>query len=136
VDDNFFAGLRGRLAYEILDGDWYDLAPLVTTEVYHYDEDAFGVVPSNDEPLPGGYFSPRFSSNRWALLGMPADRPRPRGGPALQAVNEPRRHRMEARPGRMSLVFFVRESPTDARTDYPASAAPTRFAGKASLVLF
>ena len=51
MDDNYFGGVRGRLHYGLLDDGWIER--LATTEIYHYDEDAFGVVPSNDQPLPG-----------------------------------------------------------------------------------
>jgi tetratricopeptide (TPR) repeat protein len=117
VDDNFFAGVRGRVAYLLLDRGWFELAPLATTEIYHYDEDAFGVVPSDDEPLPGGYFSPQFFFEQTLGLSLRVRWSADRfleldGGPALQLVDESEGSSETELGGRarLSLVSFVSET--------------------------
>jgi hypothetical protein len=116
VDDNTFAGVRGRLDYAMLDRGWLQLGPLLTSEVYHYDDDAFGVVPSNSEPLPGGYFSPQFFFEQTlgfslrmggaeSFLDLEA-------GPAFQIVDESGGGSESEFGGRakLSAVSFLRQS--------------------------
>ena len=143
VDANFFIGARARVDYGLFDDGWYGISPMYRVEISHYDEDAFGVVPSNDEPLPGGYFSPQLFFEQVVGLSLRlrwgADRFLDlEGGPALQAVNESHggTEWKLGGEGRLSLVFFVRESLFwTLETDYSGiGGAYTRFAGKTSLV--
>jgi tetratricopeptide (TPR) repeat protein len=117
ADDNPFVGVRGRLAWQVLDRGWYELAPLLTTEIAHYDDDAFGVEPSADEPLPGGYFSPQlfFEQTLGLRLGMRwgADRSLDlEAGPAFQIVDESHGGSESELGGRarLSFVSFLRET--------------------------
>jgi hypothetical protein len=58
VSDNEFIGARGKVDFALFEEDRYELRAVYALELYHYDEDAFGVTPSSDEPRAGGYFSP------------------------------------------------------------------------------
>lgn len=117
VDDNSFVGARASLAWQMLERGWYELAPLLTTEVYRYDEDAFGVEPSSDEPLPGGYFSPQlfFEQTLGFRLGMRWGANQSldlEAGPAFQIVDESGGGSESELGGRarLSFVSFLRET--------------------------
>jgi tetratricopeptide (TPR) repeat protein len=116
TSDNAFVGLRGRLAWRVLETRHFDLTPFYESDLYHYQDDAFGVSADADAE-PGGYFSPplffeqvpglalAFRLGEETFLDL-------EGGPALQVVDESgskARFEVGARAG-LSFVTFLRES--------------------------
>ena len=141
VSNNPFVGLRGRVDYTLLEADRSDLAAVLALDLYHYDEDAFGIIPSNSEPLPGGYFSPDFFFEQ--VIGLSAsfhwgkDRYLDlEGGPALQWVDESSGSDFNIGGyGRLEFVMFLDESKywTFEAGYTQISDAYTRFDGRTML---
>jgi tetratricopeptide (TPR) repeat protein len=115
-EDNAFVGFRGRLAWRLLEIRSFDLTPFYESDLYHYEEDAFGVSADADAE-PGGYFSPPFFFEQVPGLALAFRLGKDsfldlEGGPALQVVDEAgesSRFEVGGRAG-LSYVTFLRES--------------------------
>ena len=140
ISDNAFVGLRGRLAFQLLETRHFDLGSFYEADLEHYDDDAFGDSTESDAK-PGGYFSPQlfFEQVPGLALGFRFGKDNfldLDGGPALQVVKESghaTRFEVGGRAG-LSFVTFLKDSLYwTVESDFVRIDAYTRVEAKTSL---
>lgn len=92
IDANPFVGIQGNLRGKLAEIGILEIWPSYRANVFHYQDDAFGIDPVTHSN-PGGYYSPKLFVEQvpgLALQGEWADRHQFKleGGPAAQFVNE------------------------------------------------
>jgi tetratricopeptide (TPR) repeat protein len=117
VDDNPFVGIRGRGDFAVLDSKRTEMSIGLAADMYHYQDDAFGLDPTQSDPEPGGYFSPAFFFEATPTLGLRLRFGEDgsldlQGGPALQIVDESGGDTDINVGGhaRLSYMLFIRDS--------------------------
>jgi len=60
IDANPFVGARGELRWRFAPSGVLEVASFYRAELYHFQDEAFGIDPLQDAPAPGGYFSPQL----------------------------------------------------------------------------
>ncbi|MFO0691573.1 MAG: tetratricopeptide repeat protein [Myxococcota bacterium] len=93
IDANPFVGIRGDVRGKLGELGIVEFWPYYRANVFHYENDAFGVDPAVSTPDAGGYFSPQFYAEQVPGLRMEGHWGKAHeftleGGPAAQFVNE------------------------------------------------
>ncbi len=118
ISENPFVGIRGDVRWKLAELGVFEFSPYYRAEVFHYQDDAFGVDPLQDTPLAGGYFSPRLYVEQ--LPGLRIDGHWGKrhefileGGPAAQFVKESGGDAVEFKLGgraRLAYTYYLRDS--------------------------
>lgn len=117
ISANPFVGVKGELMAQVAEVGVLELSPFYRANVYHYQDDAFGLNPLQNQPEAGGYFSPQLFVEQVPGLridGTWAGRHELtlEGGPAAQFVQEAGdgvRFELGGH-ARLAYVYFVRDS--------------------------
>ncbi len=117
ISENPFVGVRGELKAMLWDLGVLELSPFYRANVYHFQDDAFGLNPLQKEPAAGGYFSPQLFVEQMPGLRIDGTWARRHeltleGGPAAQFVQEGGdgvRFELGGH-ARLAYVYFLHES--------------------------
>ena len=117
ISENRFLGVRGELRGKLAELGVFELSPFYRANLYHFQDDAFGLNPVKEGPVIGRYFSPQLFVEQVPGLRIDGHWARQHeftleGGPAAQFVQEGGKGvRFElGGHARLAYVFYLRES--------------------------